>query len=242
MIRNEDYYSRREFERMPHFSPNGPIYAGAIGVFLGLLFILIFFYRRIRRLAGRKKEDSVGLWASLRNLVLVLLWTSVFGMLLFMGFFFRAYQAFTYEKPVARVVTQMGGAGGRAMLTLTQFGSDGAETMRQYPIKGDQWMLEGDILKWPNWLNFLGKHTRFRLTRLRGRYIQAKDELSREATVYPLARDEDHPLWRYLYKFGHKTPFVSTVYGNSVYQDLEDNGRFQIYVGTSGFIVRREER
>ncbi len=229
---------------MNNFNPNWPIYAGAIGVLLGLLFILTFFYRRIRWLvgkAGRKKTASPKLWSSLRNLVLILLWTSVFGMVLFMGFFFRAYQAFTYEKPVARVVTQAGEPGGRNMLTLTQFGPAGAETIRQYPIKGDQWMLEGDILKWPNWLNFLGKHTRFRLTRLRGRYIQAKDELSKEATVYPLVRDEDHPLWRYLYKFGHKTPFVSTVYGNSVFQTAGENDRFLVYVGTSGFIVRHEE-
>jgi hypothetical protein len=231
---------------MTPFSPNAPVYAGAVGVFLGIVFLLVYFYRRIRWLAGAgkrggKKPDRPRLWASLRNFVLIMLWTAVFGMILFMGFFFRAYQAFTYEKPVARVVTQSGESDGRHQLTLTQFGADGGETVRQYPITGDQWMLEGDILKWPNWLNFLGKHTRFRLTRLRGRYIQASDELSKEATVYPLVRDEDHPVWRYLYRFGHKTPFVSTVYGNSVFQDAGEDARYLVFVGTSGFIVRREE-
>lgn len=231
---------------MPHFSPNWPVYAGMAGVFLGLVFFLVYLYRRIRWLAGRgktgaKKPDTPRLWPSLRNLVLIMLWTSIFGMLLFMGFFFRAYQAFTYEKPVARVVTQAGGEGERHALTLTQFGAGGGETVRQYPIRGDQWMLEGDILKWPAWLNFLGKHTRFRLTRLRGRYVQTADELSKDATVYPLVRDEDHPVWRYLYKFGHKTPFVSTVYGNSVFQEAGEDARFLVFVGTSGFIVRREE-
>jgi len=79
------------------------------------------------------------------------------------------------------------------------------------------------------------------LTRLRGRYLEAKDEISKKATVYPLIENEDHPLWRYLYKFGHKSPLVSTVYGNSVFQTSGEDNRFLVYVGTSGFIVRQEE-
>jgi len=229
---------------MANFNPNWPIYAGAVGVLFGFLFVLIYFYRRFRWLikkASQKKTTSPKLWASLRNLVLIVLWIAVFGMILFVGFFFRAYQAFTYEEPVARIVTQAGEPGAKNILTLTQFGPDKSETSRHFTISGDQWMLEGDILKLPNWLNFLGWHTRYRLTRLRGRYLEAKDEISKEATVYPLVENEDHPLWRHLYRFGHKSPFVSTVYGNSVFQTSGEDNRFLVYVGTSGFIVRREE-
>jgi len=229
---------------MANFNPNWPIYAGTAGVLLGLLFILIYFYRRIRRLIGKssqKKTASPKIWASLRNLVLIFFWIAVFGMVLFVGFFFRAYQAFTYEEPVARIVTQAGEPGAKNILTLTQFGPNKSKTSRQFSISGDQWMLEGDILRWPNWLNFLGWHTRYRLTRLRGRYLEAKDEISKEATVYPLVENEDHPFWRYLYRFGHKSPFVSTVYGNSVFQTSGEDIRFLVYVGTSGFIVRQEE-
>lgn len=229
---------------MIDFSPDLPVYAGAAGLFCGLLFLLIYFSRRIRRLirkAGRKETASPTIFSSLRNLVLIMLWVAVFGMVLFMGFFVRAYQAFTYEKPVARVAIQAGQVRGHNILTLTHIGPDGAERINQYPIKGDQWMLEGDILKWDNWLNFVGTPTRFRITRLRGRYIQTADEISKEATVYSLVPDEDHPFWRHLYRFGHKMPFVSTVYGNSVYQTARGDLRFLVYVGTSGFIVRHEE-
>ncbi|MDW7759977.1 MAG: hypothetical protein SCM96_04980 [Acidobacteriota bacterium] len=221
-----------------------PIYAGALGVLVGFLFVLIYLYRRIRRLIGKassKASAPPGLWAGLRNLVLIFLWISVSGMILFMGFFFRAYHAFTYGKPVARIVTQAGESGATSLLTLTQFGPDKAEISERYVVSGDQWMLEGDILKWANGLNFLGWHTRYRLTRLRSRYIEAKDEISREATVFSLVENEDHPFWRYLYRFGHKSPLVNTVYGNSVYQMSREDGRFLVYVGTSGFIVRREE-
>jgi len=229
---------------MTSFNPDWPIYAGALGVLVGFLFVLIYLYRRIRRLIGkasRKASAPPGLWAGLRNLVLIFLWIAVFGMVLFIGFFFRAYHAFTYGEPVARIVVQAGEPGDKSFLTLTQFGPGKAETSRQFAVSGDQWMLEGDILKWANGLNFLGWHTRYRLNRLRGRYIKARDEIFKEATVYSLIEDEDHPLWRYLYRSGHNSPLVNTVYGNSVYQMTRHDGRFLVYVGTSGFIVRREE-
>ena len=226
-------------------SLNLPVYIGAGGLVLGLFFILFFLFRRIRWIVSktvRKETTSPKLLASLRNLVMIFLWTAVFGLILFVGFFFQAYMAFTYEEPVAQVITQPGETANTSLLTLTQFLPDGSKTSRQFTIKGDQWMLEGDIIKLPNWLNFLGWHTRYRLTRLRGRYLQAEDEISKEKTIYPLVEKENHPLWRHLYNFGHKMPFVSTVYGNAVFQTSGENNSFLVYAGTSGFIVRKEER
>ena len=101
-------------------------------------------------------------------------------------------------------------------------------------------MIEGDILKWENWLNFLGLHTRYRLTRLTGHYVAIASEINEPRTVYSLADDEDHPLWRYLYQYGHQLPFVSSVYGNAVFQAAGGDNRYAIYVGTSGFIVRQK--
>jgi hypothetical protein len=83
------------------------ILAGAAGLLIGLVLLLIFLYRRIlfvaRKLGGKPASVPKPL-ESLRNLLLIFLWTSVFGMLLFAGFFFRAYRAFTLEKPVAEII------------------------------------------------------------------------------------------------------------------------------------------
>jgi hypothetical protein len=111
---------------------------------------------------------------------------------------------------------------------------------KEFLIKGNQWMLEGDILKWDNWLSFMGLKTRYRLTRLRGRYVQVEDEIQQEGTIYSLVEEEDHPLWRYLYKYGHTLPLVSTVYGNAVFQTAGKDRHFLIYVGPSGFVVREK--
>ncbi len=223
--------------------PNYLLYGGAIGITLGLLFFIYFLYRRLRwmiRTLARRETVSPGVLASLRNLILIIIWTSVFGMVLFLGFFLRSYCAFTYEEPVAEVFIQSSDAPQVSRITLKQFIPDGSEVTRHFLIRGDQWVIEGDILKWESWLNFLGLHTRYRLTRLRGRYSLTEVERRGPQTIYSLVDDENHPLWRYLYQYGHQLPFVSTVYGNAVFQATGEDKRYAIYVGTSGFVVRQK--
>ena len=55
-------------------------------------------------------------------------------------------------------------------------------------------MIEGDIIKWKNWLNFLGLHTRYRLTRLQGRYSSVEAEVHQPHTIHSLSEREGDPL------------------------------------------------
>ena len=222
-------------------NPDWLLYGGAFGIFLGLLFFLFYIYRRIRwffRLLSRRQTVSPGILTSLRNLLLIMFWTAFFGMALFLGFFLRSYHAFNEEKPVAEIVTHPSTLNKESRVTLTQFVHPDDPTSRDFFLRGDQWMLEGDIIKWDPWLNFLGLHTRYRLTRLRGRYMKTNDEVNAKKTIYSLVSQEENPLWQYLYKYGHRLPFVSTVYGNAAFQTSGEERRFFIYIGTSGFIVR----
>ena len=218
--------------------PTYLVYAGVAGVFLGLLFLLLYLYHRIRwvlRLLSRKKTVSPGLVSSLGRLIMILLWTSVFGTCLFFGFFLRSYHAFTLERPVAEILSEPLGAARTSLITVMQFHPPAT---RQFLIRGDQWMIEGDILKWDEWLNFLGLETRYRLTRVRGRYVSAYQETLEKPTIYSLAKDEHHPFWQCLYEYGHRVPLVSTVYGGAVFQIAGGPHRYLLYVGPSGFIVR----
>jgi hypothetical protein len=220
------------------------ILVGAVGCLAGLALLLIFLYRRIlfvARKLGRRPAEAPKLVASLRNLLLIFLLISVFGLLLFAGFFFRAYQAFTFEEPVAEIIIDGSGEVGPSSITLVQYEKGSQGRVRRFEVAGDQWVLEGDILKWRSWLNFLGFHTRYRLTRLRSRYLQASDEMTKPSTVHSLVEDEDSPLWRHLYKVGPRIPLVSTVYGNAVFQSSGEDAAFRVYVGTSGFIVRKTD-
>ncbi len=226
------------------FKADFVILAGAAGFLVGLIFLLVFLYRRIlfvaRKLGGKRASVPKPM-ESLRNLLLIFLWAAVFGMILFAGFFFRAYRAFTLEEPVAEVVIEHRDRGQASSITIIQDEPGGKRRVRQFDVAGDQWVLEGDILKWSNALNFLGLHTRYRLTRLRSRYLETADEKTKPSTIYALVEDEDKPLWRYLYKFGPRFPLVSTVYGNAVFQASDENAVFRVYVGTSGFIARKIE-
>ena len=218
------------------------IVAGAVGVLIGLVLLIVFLSRRILFIArkiGRRETEAPKLLESLRNLLLILLLTSAFGMLLFAGFFFQAYRAFTLEEPVAKLVIEPGKGAGLSRITIIQNEEGTAPLVRQFEVAGDQWVLEGDIVKWRSWLNFLGLHTRYRLTRLAGRYIRTADEIAKPRTVYPLVKHEESAFWRFLYRYGPRMPMVSTVYGNAVFQSSDEYAAFQVYVGTSGFIVRR---
>lgn len=213
-----------------------------VGILLGLVFLFVFFYRRLKffiRRLSRKPAATPRTMASLRNLLLIFLWTAVFGALFFAGFFFQAYYSFTKEEPVAKVTITPLPQKQKNLITLELYLTKEDRETRQFEVSGDQWMIEGDILKWKNWINFLGLHTRYRLTRLRGRYIQTSDELMKPTSVYSLVEMEDHPIWGYLYRYGPSLPFVSTVYGNAVFQRSEVPGTFLVYVSTSGFLTRR---
>jgi hypothetical protein len=228
---------------IPKLEPDYLVYAGAIGIFLGLVSFIFFFYRRIRwiiEVLSKKHGTSIGLLASLRNLLLITVWIGLFGMVFFFGFFLRAYHVFNNEEPVAEIIVRPLENAAISKMGLAHFFSTHSQKTRYLFIKGDQWMIEGDIIKWSNWLNFLGMHTRYRLTRLRGRYLNISAEIHQPHTIHSLVEQEDNPLWRYLYKYGPQLPFVSTVYGNAVFQNTENYKHYSIYVGTSGFIVREK--
>ena len=229
---------------IPQLDPDYLVYAGAIGIFLGLVCFVFFLYRRIRWIIGvlsKKNGASLKLLASVRNLLFITVWISIFGMVLFLGFFLRAYHVFTIEEPVAEINIRPLENASTSKISLLHFFCNHSRKTRYLFITGDQWMIEGDIIKWSNWLNFLGLQTRYRLTRLRGRYLNIEAELYQPHIIHSLVEQEDDPLWRYLYKYGPRLPFVSTVYGNAVFQDSKNYKQYSIYVGTSGFIVREKQ-
>ncbi len=205
---------------------------------LGFLFLTLFVYRRVRWIVGvlgRRKAGSPGLLASLRNLIFILLWASTFGMLCFFGFFLSTYHAFTYEKPVAEVTVELLESPKTVRVILAELEPP---LKRQFLIRGDQWMVEGDILKWENWLQLVGLENRYRLTRLRGRYMEVEEEKREAPTIHALVERESHPLWALLYEYGHRLPFVNTAYGSAVFHTADKSKRFLIAIGPAGFVVR----
>lgn len=227
-------------------SPGPLLIYSALGLLtIGLLVLILFIAKRIHRLIRRLQRKPMvrfGFIASTRRLFLILLLISVAIALLFLGAFIQSYTVFT-QRELADTVhcTTVPGTEDTMVLELRTPQSPTVTQIRRYLLRGHQWTVEGHILKWDDWLNFLGLRTMYKLTRVRGRYLQADDEMSKPATVYSLVPKEDDPGWRWLYRYGPRLPFVQAVYGNTVFTLPSEDKTFYIYVTTSGFMITEKE-
>ncbi|MFB0507077.1 MAG: hypothetical protein ACETWT_10130 [Thermodesulfobacteriota bacterium] len=230
----------------PPFSGSIPIYI-ALGLLIISLALLIgFIYRRVYRLICRLRRRPiarVGIVTSTLRLLLILLAVAVSAAILFLFAFIQSYTAFTHRELAAEVYcTPVSGEKDKMTLWLVTFESPSLGYLSQYRLDGQQWAIEGHILKWDEWLNFFGLRTMYKLSRLRGRYLRAEDERSKPVTAYGLAMDEEDPHWRWLYKYGARLPFVSAVYGNTVFTFPSETKTYRIYITTSGFMIEEVEK
>ena len=212
------------------------IYISLASLLLGIITLLFFIFSLIRRIFQRK---GVGLIQSAFIFALIFIWIMFSAAGLFLTSFIQPYRSFTNKELVAVVRCKPSDNETNTMqmeLRLAKSGETGGR--ETFTLKGDQWAIEGDILKWDDRLSFLGLHTMYRLTRVRGRYIDVQNEIQNTPTVYSLVKDEGTPYWRWLYKYGHKLPFVTAVYGNTVFTYPSKEDTYEIYVTTSGFMAQ----
>jgi hypothetical protein len=211
--------------------------------FFSGVFVLYRLFRRIyltkvRRSDEKRQLRMVSLHSSviwgLASLLLMAIGLAVFWFTMAL----RAYHIFTKEELVAIVKCVPGEEDKSLLFNYTEVVNDERKQTRQYMLKGDQWMVDGDILKWDSWVNFLGIHTCYKTTRISSRYIDVKDETSQPRTAYEL-NDGTDLLWKMLYRNGQGFPFVEAVYGSATYQFPDENAVFGIYVTTSGYMTKR---
>ncbi len=225
------------------FELNGVILLSSASLLFGILAVFFMLGNRVRRTIKRLRFQQtryIGLGQHVIRFTMAFLWIAVSAAILFLAAFIQSYRNFTKEELVAEVrcvpLQQDGAVAMHFELTPVLAGQK--LSPRPFLLNGDQWALEGDILKWDNWLNFAGIHTMYKLTRIRGRYVNFEDEINRKPTVYSLVEREDDPRWRWLYKYGHRLRFVDAVYGNTVYTYPSSENVFEVYVSTSGFTVK----
>ena len=210
---------------------------------LALLTFVFLLANRVRRTIKRLRFQQtryLGIGQHVFRFSITFFWIAVSAAVLFLAAFIQSYRNFTKEELVAEVrcVPVQGDGAVTMHLELIPVSAGQRLSPRVFLLNGDQWALEGDILKWDDWLNFAGIHTMYKLTRVRGRYVDFEDEMNQKRSVFSLVEREDDPRWRWLYKYGHRLRFVDAVYGNTVYTyPLQDNA-FEVYVSTSGFTVK----
>jgi len=229
----------------PPFSGSLPIYI-ALGFLIASVALLIgFIYTRVNRLIRRiqrRPRVKIGIITSTLRLLLILLMISLSAAFLFLLAFIQSYTAFTHRKHIATVYcTSKSDVEDEMVLNLVTIESPTSGHLRRYRLRGQQWAIEGHILKWDDWLAFLGLQTMYKLTRVRGRYLRAVDESSMPLSAYSLVANEEDSRWRFLYEYGPQLPFVDAVYGNTVFTFPSATKTFQISVTTSGFMIEERE-
>jgi len=119
---------------------------------------------------------------------------------------------------------------------LILYDSNGHATSdKTYLLRGDQWMVQGDIIKFPAWVNFLGLHSGYKLTRLEGRYVNIDLENTAPHTAMALNGGDDNFFQTAYTQKAWFSWFVDASYGNAVYQAP---GSFDVFATQDALIAR----
>lgn len=192
---------------------------GAVGIGLAAL-----AWRSLRR-----RRWSAGAVASLSGLVLLLLGMLGWGVVLGT----RGYRALTREEVAASVTTRS--TGPRSFRAVVERPDARPDTFR---IAGDQLYVDAHVLKWQPWVNVLGVHTGYRLTRIGGRYRSLEAERDAERTVYGLSEAPPLDLLEVVDRLPVVGRVVDVTFGSGAFVPADDGGRYEVRVTTSGLLIR----
>ena len=204
-----------------------PIAGMVLGIIAFLLFVL--FIKRIKR---RKKRILVCIIHFLIVIIFALL--SYIFMLFYVGL--KGYENFTYNKPVFFIECPIKSEEYFELKFVPLEDKDGA--VKYYRIKGQQFVIEGHIIKWENFFVVLGMKPLYRVTRLTGRYISVDDEKQKERSVYEIA--EETMAWRWLMRYGEKIPGIDAVYGSSSFKDAVEYEKYIVSITHNAFVIKEK--
>lgn len=171
----------------------------------------------------KKRTSTKGLLASL----VIFLVTCGFGLAVTaIALFVHTFSRFTHEEKIGYVLAEAHDDA----IAMT-FCDEREDQTHSFKLTGEQWMVEGYIMRWSTSLRWLGAESYFLITRFSGRDIAAS------SSVYQIAPETG--LWRFLLKNCEKIPFVDAAYGIGAFQ-YPSPDRFHLYINDTGFIIRKD--
>lgn len=182
---------------------------------------------------GHLPRRRFRVWRGLSGILLLAVAIS----LLWITFLVQSYLGLTGEIKVAHIrATPITNVAHQMSVEVMLYDQSGHITSdNTYLIQGDEWMVQGDIIKFPAWLNVVGLHAGYKLTRLEGRYDDISLENTARHTAVPLnGGDDTFFQTTYIHKQWF-APFVDAAYGNAVFQAP---GSFDVYATQDALIAR----
>jgi len=201
------------------------------GVVSGLIALLLFFLL-IKRLRNRRKKVLVCLIHFLFVIIFALI--STIFMLLYTGL--QGYKHFAYNKPIFTIECSLKQEDSFVLEFVDLDKKD--SPAKFYRVKGQQFVIEGHIIKWENFFVTVGMKPLYQVTRLTGRYVSINDEKEKERSVYEV--EEETKVWRWLMRYGEKIPGIDAVQGVSSFKDAEENKKFTVYITHNSFVIKEK--
>lgn len=144
------------------------------------------------------------------------------------------YHRFTDEADVATLrFDQLGARRYSVMLHR----ADGQQ--REFELQGDEWQLDVRMIKWTDWLTFLGESPLYQLDRISGRYVTVEDALTNGQTIHDLSEKKGVDIWSFARKAGDWLPGIDAAYGSSVYLPMADGATYRVSISHTGVLARR---
>lgn len=197
-----------------------------VAIVAGLL-AAAFLVAAIRALRRRRVAASAldGLLA-----VLLLLCALVLGMIIVAT---QGYRALTREELAASVEVRPTDARRFEAIVIRP---DGRRDT--FDLAGDQVYVDAHILKWKPIANLLGLHTAYELDRIGGRYDDIASELVAERTVHSLKVDKPLDMFALARSVALLEPLLDAEYGSATFQRAGRPARHDVYVSTTGLLIR----
>jgi len=124
---------------------------------------------------------------------------------------------------------------------LTLYDSNEHQTSTNtYVVNGDEWMLQGDVVKFPAWLNIVGLHSGYKLTRLEGRFDDPNLESNSKHAVIVLNGGDDN-FFKTVQQQAWTSPFVEAAYGSGTFVQ-PDGKTYNVFVSQSGLYTKPDKQ
>lgn len=175
----------------------------------------------------------------IKKIISALLILGIIAVILWAAISFRAYQAFNKEELFASVTCQK--SYNISFDYIIFYNPVGKTRPIAFGIKGNQWRVEGLVIKWKPFVNILGIHTWHKPVRLSGRFSSIEKQKKYGSTDYALNNGEDN-FWRFIYKANKLLPFIEAVYGSAAFIPCKENVVYKVYVTTSGYLIKSSNK
>ena len=163
----------------------------------------------------------------------------------------QTYARLTYERPVATIqLRKLAAQYFEVTVIQPPVSTDEPERVAVYPVNGDDWRIEAQVLKWKPWANVLGLDTQYRLDRLSGRYQDIDQERTGARSVHALSGGDPQSrvlgvpvpwridAWDVARRYRRHVDAVDTLYGGAAYMPMADGARYEVFITQSGLIAR----